>query len=417
MIKFISFIVIFLSLIGNKLHAQEVLSPGSRKSIDEFYKSNFSIFDTIKKQNDTLYFLPFKVEHKLTIIDTVSVKSTDSNFDKVFVNSYIVSINGKNENISYYRAPKSLDLNLNRELTHTYQLPYNVWNPEKIEISYWTKDDVIGLDLNQGTFSNWSAGGYNSISGIIKGDFKRFYEKGRNQWGTELKVRYGVNKQENQELRKTDDVLTLNSTYGYRTSVTSNWYYTGKLTLNTQMANGYSYPNVDTPISKIFAPAYLFLGIGAEYSSKEKEFQIYISPATQKSTFVLDDDLANSGAFGVEKAIYDDNNNLIRKGKRSRNEIGFLITNQYKKQLFKNVVLDHKLVVYTDYLHDFGNIDVDWQLHLEMKINNYVKATLGGQLIYDDDINIQKEVNGVMVSQGPRIQIKQLLSIGLTYKL
>lgn len=285
------------------------------------------------------------------------------------------------------------------------------------DIGYWERSNAVGLDLTQVSFVNWNAGGQNSISALAKGQFQRRFIKGRFLWNNELITRYGFNKQVDREYRKTDDVIQLNSTAGYKTDSISNWYYTAKFNFNTQFTSGYNYPNTDVAISKPFAPAYVFLGVGTEYVDKPRNITAYISPLTMKTTLVMDQRLADSGAFGVEKAIYDDNNNLIRKGKRSRNEIGFLITNQYKKQLFKNVVLDHKLVVYTDYLHDFGNIDVDWQLHLEMKINNYVKATLGGQLIYDDDINIQKEVNGVMVSQGPRIQIKQLLSIGLTYKL
>lgn len=44
-----------------------------------------------------------------------------------------------------------------------------------------------------------------------------------------------------------------------------------------------------------------------------------------KNTLVLDQTLANQGAFGVDKAIYDPvTGELIREGKNSRTELGFL---------------------------------------------------------------------------------------------
>ncbi len=57
------------------------------------------------------------------------------------------------------------------------------------------------------------------------------------------------------------------------------------------------------------APGYLFLGVGTSYIDAEKKINLYISPLTQKATFVLDQRLANQGAFGVEKAVLDANGN------------------------------------------------------------------------------------------------------------
>jgi hypothetical protein len=38
---------------------------------------------------------------------------------------------------------------------------------------------------------------------------------------------------------------------------------------------------------------------------KKEQIIIHISPLTSKMTFVLDQRLANQGAFGVVKAVYD----------------------------------------------------------------------------------------------------------------
>ena len=36
------------------------------------------------------------------------------------------------------------------------------------------------------------------------------------------------------------------------------------------------------------APGYLFLGVGTSYIDAEKKINLYISPLTQKATFVLE---------------------------------------------------------------------------------------------------------------------------------
>lgn len=282
-------------------------------------------------------------------------------------------------------------------------------------IGYWEKENKFGLDVNQISFVNWSAGGDNSISGLLKTDLGRKYIKGRLVWDTNLSIRYGLNKQKDRETRKTDDVLDLNSTFGYKSGPLSDWYYTTKMSFKTQFTDGFSYPNIDQPISKWMAPAYLFLGVGAEYSEPISAMKFYVAPLTLKSTFVLDETLSNQGAFGVEGAIYDVYGNLLRKGKKSKNEFGILISNEWKKEIYKNIKLEHKLSLYTDYAHRFGNIDIEWQLKLDMKVNDYVKANIGFHLIYDDDIKNKREVDGNQIIEGPRVQFKQLLGVGLSY--
>ena len=288
---------------------------------------------------------------------------------------------------------------------------------EKIKphYSHWTAKNILGFDISEIAFVNWSAGGTSSISGLLKGDFYRTYERKHTKWVNELSVRYGMNKQDGIEIRKTDDAFRFNSTFGYRKDPESNWYHSGKLNFNTQLTNGYKYPNKDNPISRLFAPAYLFLGTGAENSNKSKDRVFYISPLTYKTTLVLDQTLADKGAFGVEKATYDSAGNILTKGKRAKNEVGFLFTNHYKKEIYKNVIFVNNLVLYSDYLNNFGNVDIDCDLALNLVVNQYVKANIGTRILYDDDIKNKKEVAGVQVTEGPKTQIKQVLGVGITY--
>lgn len=282
-------------------------------------------------------------------------------------------------------------------------------------ISHWTNKNTLGIDISEIAFVNWSAGGTSAITGLVKGHLKRDYKDDFQVWANELIFRYGLNKQEGTELRKTDDVFRINSTYGFRKDSLSNWYHSAKFNFNTQFTNGYNYPDTDNPISKPFAPAYTFLGIGSEYIYKPEKLNIYLSPLTLKNTAVLDQTLANAGAYGVKKAIYDAQGNLISKGKKSKTELGILVSSSFEKEIFTNITIKNRLSLYTDYLHNFGNIDVDWQFHADLKVNQYVKANIGWNLIYDEDIDVIKEENGIKINEGPKVQLKQVLGIGLEY--
>jgi hypothetical protein len=283
-------------------------------------------------------------------------------------------------------------------------------------VSKWQAKNTVGFDVSEIAFVNWSAGGVSSVSGLVKGNFSRIYAHTNVKWGNELTVRYGMNKQDGIELRKTDDAFQFNSTFGYRRDTLSNWYHSAKFNFNTQFTNGYNYPNTDEPISKPFAPAYVFLGIGAEYSNKEKRTNVYLSPLTMKNTLVLDQRLADQGAFGVDKAVYDPITGvMLSPGNKSKTELGILITTHIKRELFKNILLENRLNFYSDYINNFGNVDVDWQLALELTVNEYVKANIGVNVIYDDDIKNKKEIDGEQVTLGPKVQLKQSLGIGLAY--
>jgi hypothetical protein len=283
-------------------------------------------------------------------------------------------------------------------------------------ISYWTQKNKLGFDISEIAFVNWSAGGNSAISGLFKGEFLRMYAKENRKWVNELFIRYGLNKQDGLAVRKTDDAIQINSTFGYRKDTITNWYHSAKFNFNTQFTNGYAYPNTEKVISRLFAPAYIFLGVGAENANKEKKRIFYISPFTFKTTLVLDQNLANQGAFGVTKALYDTNGNMISSGKRSKTELGFLFTSFYKREIVKNITLVNKLSLYSDYINNFGNIDVDCDLSLDLVVNQYVKANIGARVVYDDDIKAKEEVNGTQVTVGPKAQLKQLLGVGIVYQ-
>ncbi|GAB2763419.1 DUF3078 domain-containing protein [Salinimicrobium soli] len=288
----------------------------------------------------------------------------------------------------------------------------------KENITYWKKTNKVGLNMSEVAFFNWNSGGNNSISALMHAAFGRKYKKELLNWNNTLTVKYGLNAQEGRELRKTEDNLEISSNFGYRRDSVSNFYYSAKFNFNTQFTYGYRYPNTDNPISKFMAPGYAFVGVGTEYSSPSEDLTIYVSPVTEKSTFVLDQDLANEGMFGVTPAVKDEEGNILQPGEKIRTEFGFLISSGFSKEIFENVGLNNQLRLYSDYLNKFGNIDVDWELNVDLKVNEYVKANVGSHLKYDDDVKYKQDTNGdgKLETRGARIQFKQLLGVGLIYQ-
>lgn len=284
--------------------------------------------------------------------------------------------------------------------------------------TYWQKLNAFSFNLSEAAFVNWNAGGDNSISATTKLLFKRDYAKQNLSWQNELEMRFGWNAQEGRQWRKTDDAIRLSSTFGYRKDTLTNWYYSAKVSFQTQFADGFKYPDRSRPISRFMAPGYLFLGAGVSYITKDKAFDLYISPLTHRSTFVLDQELANSGAFGVRSAVFDTDGNILREGSRLFTSFGFQLTHNWEDRLMKNVSFDHRLNLYTDYLRDFGNIDIDWEIEFILTVNQYIQTRVGTQIIYDDDIrfDVVLDADGNITDPGvPKVQLRQWLNLGVNF--
>lgn len=304
------------------------------------------------------------------------------------------------------------------DLVDKYEFTYNELVPRTGRTSFWESVNKFTLDVSEVAFVNWNAGGANSVSGLYGMNLVRTYRNDGFRWDNQFRFRYGINQQESQELRKTDDDLEFSSSFGYEVSKNSKWFYTGKFRFKTQVARGYDYPDTEVSISEFMAPGYIFLGAGAKYVESTGKFELYLSPVTQKSTFVLNQRLANQGAFGVREAVRDNQGEIIKEGETSRNELGILVTNEFEQKIFDSTILTSRLSLYTDYLNNFGNIDIDWELVFDFKINSFMRASLGAHIRYDDDIKVKNELDDGTLSRGsPKIQLKQQLGIGIVIDL
>ncbi len=287
----------------------------------------------------------------------------------------------------------------------------------KIPRIYWNNGNVLNINVDEVAFVNWNAGGNSNVS--IGADLRlyRYLTYKYLSWNNEIRVGYGVNAQEGRRLRKAQDFIRISSSLGYRRDTLTNWFYSVKMNLNTQLNRGFRYPDRSQAISRFMAPGYVLFGAGTSYILNKNNFNLYISPLTMKSTLVLDQNLADQGAFGVREAELDDMGNVIRPGSNLLLELGFLVTHDWETMVAKNIFMDHRLSLYTDYLDGFGEIDVDWEISFKMTVNKFIKTMVGTHLIWDEDILFDRQVapDGTVEYPGaPRLQFKQLFSLGMT---
>jgi hypothetical protein len=92
----------------------------------------------------------------------------------------------------------------------------------------------------------------------------------------------------------------------------------------------------------------------------------------------------------------------VLQGDSSRIEFGASITAYYKFNIMANVSIENRLNLYSNYLDNPQNVDVDYQMNLFLKINNYLSANVAVQAIYDDN-SIQA------------VQVREVFGLGVNY--
>ena len=251
--------------------------------------------------------------------------------------------------------------------------------------SNWKKKGNISFLLNQSSFSNWIAGGDNTVAGNLGINYDFNYAKNDLTWDNKLILAYGINNVKGNGTRKTDDRFEFNSLVGKKAK--GNWSYSMFLNFKTQFTNGYDYtktPKVKT--SAFLAPGYLSFGPGMLWK-KSDNFKINLAPITSKITMVSDE---FSGQYGTDL------------GKNTRYEFGFNGSLNYKATVMENITMENILNVYSNYLESPQNIDIDYQLSFVMQINKYLSTNLNLHTIIDDNAS-------------SKVQFKEVFGLGVNY--
>jgi hypothetical protein len=291
---------------------------------------------------------------------------------------------------------------------------------EDTTVNGWKKGGFLAVNFNQVSLTNWAAGGESALSATALGNAFVKYRKNDVYFESVLDAGFGFITTKSQSLRKNEDKIELNAKFGKKAK--GKFYYAGMLNFRTQMAPGYNFPDDTTIISRFLAPGFLSLALGMDYKPNDW-FSMFISPATGRSTFVMDQRLADLGQFGVTAATYDEAGNILTQGKKSRFEFGAYLRARLQKDLVKNVSVVSNLQLFNNYSDPIkpqrANIDVNWENLILIKANKWLTTSIFTNLIYDHDVQIpvKRIVNGAeVIGSGPRLQFKEVLGVGISVK-
>lgn len=275
----------------------------------------------------------------------------------------------------------------------------------------WSKFGSFSLLFNQAAFNaEWQGGGTSSYGGSALIDYNFNYRNAEYTWDNKITAEYGATKTDGDEfMRKTVDRFEFNSLAGKQIKET-NWFYSLFFNFKTQFAPGYEYyeQEIIDPVSgdvvgietvreettHAFSPAYLKFGPGMLWK-KSDNLKVNIAPLTSK-LIIVDNEFTSYPGY-VDGDYFG-----VQPGESTRYEFGASLNAYAKFTLLENVTMENILTLYSNYLEDPQNVDLDYTMNLMMKVNDYLSASLLFQAIYDD--------NAVEA-----VQVREVLGVGLTY--
>jgi Protein of unknown function (DUF3078) len=262
----------------------------------------------------------------------------------------------------------------------------------------WKKGGIYGINISQGSLSNWAAGGDNfslSVNSLLS--LYAFYQKNKHSWDNTFDFNLGYVNTTSLGSRKNDDRFDLLSKYGY--ALNSKLNLAGLFNLRSQFFKGYTFPGGAKTLSSSFmAPGYVLLSAGLDYKPT-KNLSIFFSPATARWVIVKDPLLSAQGLYGVTP------------GKKSNLEFGAFATINYLKEISKTVTYKGRLDLFSNYKRNPQNIDIYMTNLLNAKLSKALSLTWSVDVIYDDDVKLfGKNQNS------PGTQLKSLVGIGFIVK-
>lgn len=259
----------------------------------------------------------------------------------------------------------------------------------------WRKGGIYGINVAQGSLSNWAAGGDNfSLSVNSALSLFAFYSKEKSSWDNTFDLNLGYVKTTTLGSRKNDDRFDFLSKYGHALNPKLN--LATLFNLRSQIFRGYIYPNDSTKTyaSNFMAPGYILVSLGLDYKPT-KNLSIYFSPVTSRWVIVRDTTLANKGLYGV------------KPGKQSALEFGGFATIGYLKEFSKAVSYKGRLDLFSNYRHNPENIDLFMSNAFNAKLGKVLVVTWSVDIIYDDDVRLFGKYKNA-----PATQLKSLVGVG-----
>ncbi len=280
-----------------------------------------------------------------------------------------------------------------------------------------------GLNLNQLALSNWAAGGESSASIKAFANLNFTYRNKKSEQKLSGAFAFGTSRFSDKHLEKSDDKIDIQYSVAPITLNKSPLSFSMVSTFSTQFAEGYKYPNDSTMLSCFFAPAYLTLSGGYNYKTKNENLHVYVSPIAGKATFVMNQELADKGSYGVKKGYYDADSIWV-PGEHVAAAVGINVIVNYKQPIGKNITYTTMLNAFYNYVETKNDnnrlrLDFNWESTINFVISKYITTILFVHLKYDHNtlFPVYETVDGVetVVDNVPKLQFKESLGIAFVH--
>ncbi|GAA4273288.1 DUF3078 domain-containing protein [Aquimarina gracilis] len=274
---------------------------------------------------------------------------------------------------------------------------------QKEEHIGWKTKGKFSLLFNQSAFNfDWQGGGTSNIAGNAVANYEFNYKRKSLTWDNKILADYGLSFLKDEEFaRKTNDRIEFNTRLGQRIKE-SNWNYSFFANFLSQFDKGYEFstdPDTDETIrieqTHFFSPAFIQAGPGLLWK-KSDDLSINIAPVTSRMIFV---DKEFTNVEGYQDGDYFG----VDAGESTRFEFGGALAANLKFSITQNLTVENILNLYSNYIEDPANVDMDYTFNLNLKINRYISFSFVFQSIYDDNAT-------------SAFQIRQVTGIGLDYK-
>jgi len=299
-------------------------------------------------------------------------------------------------------------------------------------VKNWIAGAALGMDFAQLFQLNPRQGaGQNRVGFGGATNFFAKYKKERVAWGNLASWQVGLQRLGSGPIaqgttvkipfQKAIDELRLNSKVGYKTSETSKFFYAADFSFLSQVVPTYTdrgfpgnFPkalsDTSTLLSKFFAPATLTLSAGMDYKPNAN-LSIYYSPIGAKMIVVANDEIAATGVHG--NPVTKNAAGTIVDFKNVDMQLGSLLRLGYAQKFFNDrMTYLSSLLLFSNYLQNTQNIDVDWTNELGLTIFRGLQLSVTANVFYDDDIKVQitdyEAPNGVR-GVGKRVSFTQQL--------
>lgn len=229
--------------------------------------------------------------------------------------------------------------------------------------------------------------------------------------------------------QKTIDELRVVSRLSYATSEDSKWSYSADLIASSQLLPTYrgnflkDVSGSDMgPIAKFLSPVQITFAPGIEYQAT-KHLSFMYSPAASKAIIVADEEIASIpgdeeamiGLHGTEWRGPDDFDQVLY-------QFGSSLRAQYKNKYFNDKLITRsELILFSNYLNEPQNVDVDWRNEIAYEIVSGLRLTVVLNLFYDHDILLQKtdwdQPDGIERDQEGNPILKRGLNVIQTFAL